>query len=544
MFHTFHHFAPAAEWIVDQAQHHDNIEVWCTNLGYDICNLFKDWLDMLEINYAGSRVISVKVKDTNIRFKDTLNHWKMSVQEMGKYIGLKKLDVVTNKKGKKNYNNVKYNQRDAKITGEFVKTMRAYYESIGAKLRSTIGSTALDFYYRHYGARPKNRERKSHIEFCLSGYYGGRTEIFFNKPIEGKIWYYDINSLYPSVMRDNDYPDLARKYFTKNPNFNYEGVCDVTIETPTNLDIPYLPAKIKDRGLMFCLGRFRGVYTYFELRQAKKLGYKIKKIHKALEYPNKIRPFEKIVDDLYRRRLKAQKNGDALLGRVFKDIPNNLYGKFNQGNEYTVLKPFKSHKDLRNGDTLFGDMVLRCEVGEYPPHTNGIWGDYVTAYARDKIYFDGLVRVVNFGGLLIYCDTDSIIFESQKKIIKNSKSLGEFKIEKPKIPNYPHEYWGYAHFKLPKLYRLDPVGGDSVFRAKGVPAKSARRFFEFHEASFERPYKLKEVLRRNLSPKRKRKLVPNYWEINTKTIQARYTKRRVLRDGTTKPIVIGLDKKA
>ena len=97
----------------------------------------------------------------------------------------------------------------------------------------------------------------------------------------------------------------------------------------------------------------------------------------------------------------------------------------------------------------------------------------------------------------------------------------------------------YAHFRLPKEYKLVSQDDTKIYKTKGVPKKSQAEFFENKKVSFERPYKLREVLRRNLSPKRILKLKPNFWDTIEKQSSKIYDKRIVFKDGSTKPITIG-----
>lgn len=501
-------------WLISEPR---DIQVWCVNLQYDLINLFRDSMDVLDITFVKGRIITARILDTKIYFKDTLNHWKISVEEMGNRIGLKKIKTAS-------FNNVTYCRRDTEITWKFVRTMQLHYEGIGAKLKSTIGSTALDYYYSHYGQRSK-KMKNSHIEFCMKGYYGGRTEIFFNRPIEGSIFYFDCNSLYPTAMLEK-FPTLTRPKFVKRPDFSKEGMVDVELSC-RGLSVPYLPLRTDKGQLIFPIGHFRGVYTYFEIREAKKLGYKIKKILKALEFSSTIYPFTEFVNDCYAKRLEAQAVNDSMLSDCYKLLMNNLYGKFGQGREYQKLVPFNG-RNKSNGDTVFQNLVLKNIDSGFPRHTNGVWACYTTAYARHILY-QKLIEVEKQGGLLIYCDTDSVIFEHRTQIFKDSKLLGEMKKEGD---------FKYAHFKLPKLYSLVERGRLSrkIFRAKGVPRNVAEDFFNSGRASFKRPYKLKETLRRNLSPKRTVPLVANYWDLTTKEIRQKYDKRIVLKSGHTRPI--------
>ena len=501
------------------------VHIWTTNLSYDLVNLFRDHFGIISISYVGSRAILAQIYGTKIFFKDTLNHWKISVKEMGEKIGLKKLEEdlfedpskITAKKL------ISRCERDSEITRTFVVQQSIYYEKIGAELKSTIGSTALDFFHKKYHPKPKIKLKSAHIEFMLQGYYGGRTEIFHTKPVRGNILYHDFNSLYPSVMLENPYPIINNFGFTKKPNLENEGIAHAKVESPKNLNIPYLPLREPEtKKLIFPLGTFEGHWTYFELRRAMEIGYRIHRIYQAVEFgAGSYYPFKGFVSELYDQRIEAQGNNDSLLAETLKLVMNNLYGKFGQGNEITKLIPFNK-KDLKNGDRVYGDCIVRTNKGKYPEHTNVIWSAYTTAYGRDKLW-RAMQRVEESGGTVLYCDTDSVLHKSKRDIFGTSKALGEFKLEKR---------LEYAHFKGLKLYCLiEKKTKNEIYRAKGVPRKVAKDFFLTGKASFRRPTRLRESL--------KRRITANYWSVTEKEHKSAYDKRHSTRTGRTLPIIIG-----
>ena len=508
------------------------LKIWALNLQYDLVNVFADHLEVLEISYVGSRVISARVPGTQVSFFDTLNHWKISAKEMGKRIGLQKIEVDGD------FENVDYCRRDTEIVWHFVEKMTEVYEGIDCKLKATIGSTSLRYFQdEFYGKITEQVFKTKELEYMKEGYFGGRTEIFHLFPVKGKIWYFDFNSLYPSVMREN-FPILTKDgfHFTKTPNFENEGFVDATFIAPKSISIPYLPFRDPRSGrLLFPLGTFRTRVTFFEARRAVFLGYSIDRIHSALEFTaGSFQPFRDFVEFVYAKRLEAKQHGDSLMSDAFKLLANNLYGKFGQGRDFTKLTPH--YGMVKPGDIVLGPLVVRESRGPFPTHTNFIWSGYTTAYGRDKLWRAG-DEVIQKNGLLMYMDTDSVIFENDKPIFENSDALGELKLEKPYDSQFPH--FGYAHFKLPKLYRMETVEGVSLYRARGVRRDNAREFFETGRASFKRPYKLRETLRRNLNPKRKLKLIPNFWDDIEKQSQKVYDKRVVNSDGSTTPLIIG-----
>ena len=500
------------------------IQIWATNLGYDIANLTHNRKEFISLCYAGSRVISGKI-DNDLVFYDTLNHWKISVAEMGKRIGLEKLD------NEGDFNNIEYCRRDCEITHGFVTKMKEKYDSIGAKLKATIGSTSLQYYYDTTPTtqRPfKNKFTPHELQFMQKGLYGGRTEAFFNKPIKDKLWCYDVNSLYPSVMHDFQFPILEKRRFTKKPNLKHEGIIHARVTCPVSAYLPYLPCRT-DNTLFFPVGTFDTHTTYFELREAVKIGYKIEKVYNALEFTaGKKHFFKDFIATNYKARLIAQENKDQLLSDTFKLIMNNLFGKFGQDNEKTELIRYSPGEALKYpfAELLDDNWMLCRERGDYPPHTNFIWAAYVTAYARHRL-FEYAQKVIKDGGQLLYCDTDSLFFKSEHEIITDSKKLGEFKLE---------GIFAAAYFKGLKNYRLTTPDGKNHYKVRGIPRKLASEFFETGRATIRKPYKMREVIRRNASKNKKKTLIPNFWDDFVKENRKKYDKRQVLNNGDTRPI--------
>lgn len=435
---------------------------------------------------------------------------------------------------------IEYCRRDTEITGKFVKSMLEKYRDIGCEPKTTIAATTLNYFEKaFYGKKITHPFQEKDIDFFHEGYYGGRTEIFFNKPIEGKIWYHDLNSLYPFCLRNHDFPNLETFYRTRRPDFTLEGCCEVSLTCPKSLHIPYLPVKFNKK-LLFPTGEFTGIYTYFEIREAVKLGYEVQKTHQAIEFPSTYRPFRAFIEEIYTQRLQAREIGDSLLSDVFKAFGNHAYGKYAQKNETTEIVPIHTLKKIPNGTVLLGqDLALIHRKIKYPKHANCIWASYTTAYARHRLYFHGLLKIKD-PAVLIYCDTDSVIYESPTQILEDSKDLGKFKMEHCLNCKKPFRY---AHFKLPKLYNLRcRCNHTTIYKAKGIPQAQAKNYLTKGKARFKKPNKLRETLRRNLSPNKTHKLIPNFWETREKETIGKYSKRIVLPTGFTIPVDLKKEK--
>ena len=53
--------------------HQFNADIWATNAAYDVNNIFKDHLHLIEMTQIGSRMIKAKIKNSSIYIYDTLN---------------------------------------------------------------------------------------------------------------------------------------------------------------------------------------------------------------------------------------------------------------------------------------------------------------------------------------------------------------------------------------------------------------------------------------------------------------------------------------
>lgn len=500
--------------------------IWAVNLEYDAINLFKDDFGEFprQIWFGKSKLISFMYKGH--LFYDTLNHWKISVEEMTRIVGgtKEKLDV----------NDIRALTRrcrsDCEITHKFVSEMMKRYGMLEAKVKSTLPSTSLELYKSEFSRLKFQGVDTADTDFIKSSYCGGRTECFFigtmfaPKDSPKRIFYVDINSMYPSVML-YDFPQPF--VYDATPDLDRLGVTEATVKS--DLPIPVLPLR-REGKLIFPNGVFRGVWTNAELNYAVECGVRVLKIHRGISFPYTIKPFEDFVTTLYEKRKRSD---DELMRQTFKLFMNSLYGKFGQGKERKKVIPYEKYlenpdkfkAESMKGAFLFDDkLLIYTEVAdEYPKNTVMVWASYVTAYARIKLH-RLIMSIQDGGGIPLYCDTDSVMFYGARELVQDSKELGAFKIE--------HELDG-VNIKLPKFYRAWRQDEIVIERAKGVPRRVQREFFENNQATFDKPNKLFESFRRGLSP--------NKWEKTTKKLRGVYTKGVVKADGFITPLTLKLD---
>jgi hypothetical protein len=337
-----------------------------------------------------------------------------------------------------------------------------------------------------------------HLEIMRKGYYGGRVEVYRVGKIAGSINHYDVNSLFPSVMESENFPDLSSMNVTSSPDFKNEGIFEGKVYIPKT-EIPCLP--VRDSELIFPYGIVGGSWPYPEIRQLIEDGGKVLECRQAIEFDEVEKPFKKYVKFCYQKRLESNNELDSMIWKLFL---NSLYGKFGQGSELEII--FDDESKIIKGKAR---------------HVNVIWSAYVTSYARLK-----LLKFLRGCNSIFYTDTDSIFTFDD---LSTSDKLGDLKQE---------GHYSQVEFKGNKLYCLDNPGEPCKrhkkiecdicrYKAKGVPRKKAAEFFQTGKVTYRRPIKFKEG--------RKRGIQPNVWHDMTKVDNKRYTKRKILSDGGTEP---------
>lgn len=455
--------------------------LWAVNLGYDLVNLFGQWLGKVcTLQYVKAGLMRATFRHAKITFYDTLRHWPATVEQMGKIVGLPKLEMPH--LGCDCDDCVDYCRRDTEITWRFVSEMLARYERLGlTTIRSTLPSMALELFKQFYKEEFVEIDDYN-LKRMRKGYYGGRVEVYRVGQIFGTINHYDVNSLFPSVMESEVYPDPSSLRITTEPNFENEGIFEGEVYIPFNHH-PCLP--VRDEELIFPYGKVSGYWPYPEIRQLLEDGGSVLQCKWSTEFDECETPFKKYVNFCYRKRLESK---NVLDNTFWKLMLNSLYGKFSQGAELEIL--YNDEFKILKGKAR---------------HVNVVWSAYVTSYARLKLL--SYLRSCND---VFYTDTDSLFTFDE---LPTSSDLGDLKKE---------GVYSSAEFRGNKLYCVE-----QEYKAKGVPRKLAGEFFKTGRVNFKKPVKFKEGRRRGLQA--------NVWLDAKKVNRKEYTKRKILPNGDTLP---------
>lgn len=489
-----------------------------------------------------------------IHFCDSTRHYPGSLAAIGKLIGNPKQELSCHPRDLLPAQRQAYCEQDAKVLLDFVERLQSGYNELGTSLNRTIGSTALECWRRRDQTRSIVQPDRQDLETLGLAYYGGRTEAFYIGTFPRPIDVGDVNSMYPSIMRDMvvGFPSRDNLWRRKKPSsfvLQRPGASHCLVQVPETF-YPVLPKKYNGK-LVFPCGHLDGWWTHNELNYAISQGTNLIDIRESIWFDDEIQPWKDFVDRSYAYRMEGGfKN---LIGKL---LGNNLYGKYNQRNPVdTIIGPedwfsfaSKDHDDtkpiriLRDPitDELCG-FLSKSEELSFPVHSNMIWGAYITAGARIRLHKE----LVALSGL--YCDTDSVMTEAT---VPESKAIGVLALKL-------HSEQGIV-IRGPKAYHFP---GSLEYTLKGVPCKAGfysigdswypcsnvrKMAFEGYPISYEAPTRMMTPFSRKTLPAIvDGTLIPsalpsgaNIWYANQKELAFASPKRILSDSGYTYPVVL------
>lgn len=452
----------------------------------------------------GSSILCFDViyKSRVISFHDSCAFLPFSLRRLCENFNVehKKLNINYSKITRVTKKLITYLEHDCKGLHQVIEKYRSWDLIKQAGAKTTTASQSLQI-FRLFLKEKIPSLQDSIDEFVRSAYFGGRTEIFrpyyypkknqdIMKRIEktkgrGKkektqkllkqidpIYCYDVNSLYPTVMRDNEFPTQFKKR-TKKYEPKEMGFYDVKVYVPETIYIPPLGVvkKVgKTEKFIFPVGTFRGKWSTIELEYARSLGVEILEVYEGMIFSSGGFIFRDFINHLYDVRLKAKEQKNMVDDILAKLCMNSTYGRFGLNRERTNLvedegqlgvKPYAEIKTKKG-------VVRLMEEDAYLEKTfsNVAIAAWVTSLAR--IYMHKIYMVAPLK--LFYTDTDSLL--TTHKYQADSKGLGALKKE--------YEAAG-AVFLLPKTYCVDHIFNhpDEISKKvvmKGFDGKKIKRF--------------------------------------------------------------------
>ena len=420
---------------------------FCHNLRYDAQSILKllPYEKLIElwkskenrIEYEGLRITyipkkllriaEIKNKRGAIHLYDNSQFYEnKSLDSQAKlYLNERKLGTISAEEIGKSYQYyrdnykeiVKYCKRDAELTLRLAQLAMKNIKELGFNPSNPISPATISRKYQKevkgWGKRLDKMELKERQanNIAMYAYKGGVFSTYKKGYFKGKLYDFDVNSAYPSVMID--LPDWRNGEFEfmgetgKPENYEYGWVA-------VEVDSEYIPYRCKEtyevkeiyegigewnmkytaRKVVFPIGLRVEIITTEEYRWLLKYKEKVKWLKQGIvwvkktdKYPN---PFG-WMKEMFKKRAALKKEGNSALAQTLKILMNSLYGS-------TVMR--------KNG---IGDL------------TNFCYGSYITARTRLQMFdvvIDNYDKIVNVA-------TDGILSTS-KLDVKVGSELGEW----------------------------------------------------------------------------------------------------------------------
>lgn len=327
---------------------------------------------------------------------------------------------------------------------ELYKACIKFIDRFGLQL--TIGATA---YKELRKLHPQKNTSRAFDECYRRFYYGGRCQALRTGKITGEFKVYDVNSMYPAVMRDCIHP-AGDEYITL---YDCDGELDRFGSLKRfNKKWPYfikwrgknknaVPSRILEGenkgGLTFTCEYGEFFTTSHEIKVA--LKHRLIEIEDILELHVPIRTgsFKEFVDLFMAEKISCELSGDRVGRELAKLTANSGYGKFAQNPEnfadWMICRDSAEIFDARQqgyelheicGDVSIYRRACGDEDGKVARFNNVAIGASITGASR-AVLLDALCNST----MPLYCDTDSIICESLQNVEIDTTKIGAWKFE-------------------------------------------------------------------------------------------------------------------
>lgn len=311
---------------------------------------------------------------------------------------------------------------------ELYRVVKAFHDRFGPML--TVGATSI----KELGKlHPIRRGDTAHDERFRPFYYGGRVSAFEPGVHRGSFKAYDVNSMYPYVMKAFPHP-YGQKYLTiENAELDSFGWLPGYTGKPYFAEInatnrSALPVRTK-QGLYFDQPEGDFLACSHEIRVALKHGLiDIHAIKRSWVPLSTIR-FDTFVDHWANEKADAKRRGDTLAYWFAKFMSNSAYGKWGQNPAH-----YYDYHIKRAGEKLpsegwelhmdYGAWEIWRKPSPKPRYFDVAIAASITSAAR-AVLLDANMK----SDRPMYCDTDGDICVQLDGVKLDDAELGAWKVE-------------------------------------------------------------------------------------------------------------------
>lgn len=311
---------------------------------------------------------------------------------------------------------IRYLNRDCEI-------LQKVFQKIPCKtIKTTIASTTYENWMKTYQKKYVYHHFRKHIPNLplvhLRNWYRGGIVLHDTRKIYknlGKVFVYDYNSLYPSIMIKEDLPYGELCLEPPKDAKSYIAFYSIYVERAKSKYIPWV--LIDDKNVW----AFKNETIYMTEPEFKLFlkSYHVSNYKIIDRYYFRTKwIFHKYLNQWYDLKKNATNQVDYNFSKL---MMNSLYGKFGQNHIRKIKKPvFQTTKEIGNYN---GWEFVTKEIITRPRYYLPL-AIAITSLARCKF----LEFYLKYQHIIVYGDTDS--FFTTLKLSYDSKELGELKYEK------------------------------------------------------------------------------------------------------------------
>lgn len=324
------------------------------NIDFDVSSILKLWNDIetidklihgnkvsyekYELYYIRPKLLKIKYGHTSLYFIDLFSMYHKSLNSASKeFLNEQKLKDVDAEKLNTDIlywienlkDIIKYCKKDALLTkklGNYISNQVLEANLLLPKFFTSHASLSKQ-YFRYNCRIPSIKHIPLNIlDIAFETYYGGRFELLKKGFFEYLISY-DINSAYPSVIRE--LPSLKYGNWIKVKKINKNeciGFYKVHVKIP-ELYVSPLPLRLKGNTVVYPTGNYVLWITWYEADLLRKYIHRIAYGYEYIPLNREYYPFRKGVDYLYELKL-SNKEINEVFYWLFKLVLNALYGCF------------------------------------------------------------------------------------------------------------------------------------------------------------------------------------------------------------------------
>jgi len=416
------------DFVCNRVRDSTKLYLFCHNTSFDLPVL--DVFNELPKRGYSLRSAIIDAPPTILRFRsgnkcimilDTLNIWRMPLKYLGAEIGLEKLAMPDDNDLGVDWDT--YGKRDVEIIRDAcLKWWKFLADNDYGSFSPTLAGQAMRVYrhkYMHHKILIDDNIRA--LELTRAGYHGGRCECFRIGKFRGSFTLLDVNSMYPSVMANREYPYrlLTHTYYATLIDLKLwlKFYC-LTARVILRTNKPFVAVR-HGLKLLFPIGEFECVLSTPEIQYALDNAEILKVLEVALYDKGYL--FTVMMNDLYLQRITAKKQGRKVDAFLYRKIMNSFYGKWGQSggkwdNEDNIDD--LSAKHWMEYDAVANKIIKHRQLGGLVQIQNSdaesrdslpVIAGHITAHARMELW-----RLIQLAGMehVYYCDTDSCLVDS------------------------------------------------------------------------------------------------------------------------------------